>query len=119
MVSSEILQYIAQNKAAGFTQEQIVTALRAAGWAEEMIAEAFSGAPTTGGAPAPNTNSEETDQNTEAELARIQNELEQAKGRFHAHADPVDQGTRGLTGWFIRRHLVKNEQQANVLMIAL
>jgi hypothetical protein len=121
MVAPELLQYITQNKAAGFTEEQIQNALRAAGWAEEMISEAFSSAATIsgGGIPLAQSTSQQQSTGIENELTRIQNELEQAKKGFHAHADPEAQSGRGLTGLLIRRHIVRSEAQANIYMIAV
>ena len=114
MVAPELTQYITQSRAGGFTEEQILGALRAAGWAEDVIAEAF-GAPA-----APSTPQVEQPipaSSTEAELTRIQQELEQTKKRFHTHTTGEVQ-VGGIIGLLMRKHIVTNESQANVLMIA-
>ena len=87
MAAPELLQYISQSKAAGFTEAQIQTALRTAGWAEEAITEAFSGTTAITPSPSPAATAPNAPANTEAELARIQSELEEAKKKFHPHAD--------------------------------
>ena len=121
MVAPELLQYITQNKAAGFSEEQIIVALRAAGWAEDAIAEALSGSiAVSGGSVATPPTNPQTGPSTEEELARIQNELAQANNKFHPHQDPHEQSQGGgLTGVLVRKHIVQNEAQANILMILI
>ncbi len=123
MVTPELLQYITQSKTAGFSTAQIEAALRAAGWAEDAITEALYGATAVSATRSnPQTNispSTQAAQPTDTELARIQDELEEAKKGFHTHTNPPEQQERGIMGFLIRKQVVQNEAQANLLMIAI
>jgi hypothetical protein len=57
MVTTELSTYIDEQTAAGHTPEDITAALKSAGWTEEVITQAFSGAHTgkTAGMPAAST----------------------------------------------------------------
>ena len=104
MVAVELLQYIAQSKAAGFNQEQIADALRTAGWADNIVAEALSGTAAVSAAPlfAPQTSEQQSGQGSVDELARIQMSWRSPKIAFTLTQTQETLGSRvsldGLSG---------------------
>ncbi|MEI7720098.1 MAG: hypothetical protein WCI89_02735 [bacterium] len=115
MATPELLQYIAQNKAAGSTQEQILAALRAAGWSEDVINDALFGTTSLNN---PNTDTK-PGTSTTAELARIQQELEQNQKRFHPHYTQNTARSPGIIGLLLQWYIVQSKNQANILLIAI
>ncbi len=125
MLTEQLIDYIRQNLAAGFGKEDLQKTMLSAGWSAEDIAAGFaavanlSAIPAASPAPAQAVSSANSNA---AEVARIQAEIARNQARAaklgpaHTSADPSQ---KGIIGWLIKKKIVANGQQANLVLIGI
>ncbi len=116
MVPEQLLVYIRQNIAAGFKKEEVAQALKNAGWAPQDIEQGFAALDN------PALVEQKVQATTDAaEFARIQEELRHAQTRNSRFSEtsPANAGNSTMAAWLIKRGIVKNEAQANMVLIGL
>ncbi len=126
MITDQLLTYIKDNLQAGYTKADVEVSLRAAGWDAADIAAAFgalAGTPTTPppAASAPAQRSAQagsTQSDVDAELARIQAELQKAH-KGSPKKTLVETGEQGIIGWMLRKKIASSKNQANSMLIVL
>ncbi len=130
MPNEQLLQYIRQNYS-NFTRQDITQSLMSAGWAIPDIAAAYQAvesertpAPSPAAAPA-QAQSPDTTFLTEMERRRRQTNEQPLPNAGATEARPQytpPQSTtteKGIIGLLIKSGLVKNTQQANIVMIGI
>ena len=116
MVPEQLLVYIRQNIAAGFKKEEVAQALKNAGWAPQDIEQGFAALDN------PALVEQKIQATTDAaEFARIQEELRRAQTRNSRFSEtsPANAGNNIMAAWLIKKGIVKNEAQANMVLIGL
>ncbi len=118
MLSEELLSYIRQNTQAGFTRAEIELALRNSGWSDADILTAFgtiTQIPHMQSAPSIATSQVSSAQiSTNAEIARIQEELRKSSGNKPTHGVTTE---TGLVGLLIRTNMASSRQGAKITLV--
>ncbi len=121
MPSQTLLDYIRQNQGAGFSKTDIEAALGKAGWSAQDIAAGFLAIEHPEAIIAPPPAGQPPQDETAAELARIQAELARVQKQKPASrfVERAPNTSRGIIGFLVARNIVKSESQANIVLLSI
>lgn len=119
MLSEELINYIKQNQAAGFSRLDIETTLKNAGWDAVDIAAAFASlggvtSPPRTSSPLGGRNPNDIQRSVDEEVARLRSQTLAARS-----ANQQGIGESGIIGWMMKRKIVSSKSQANIVLIVV
>jgi hypothetical protein len=117
MLSEELISYIKQNQAAGFSRPDIESALKNAGWDAIDIAAAFASLggttpPPRTKAPFGSNNPSDIQRSVDEEVSRLRSQALAARS-----ASQTGTGDTGIIGWMLKKKIVSTKSQANLVLI--